>query len=426
MRRARFAPPAIASMCLAAFAGIAAAEDITGTIEVTKIIVEDSRLVGNVTCTMTTTPCIQFGAPNIALRLNGFAITGPANPDDTTTCNANSGPPFSDGVSNGTTASTSQTGVRIIGPGMVQKFRRHGIFIIGVAGVSTHVTIKHVTSHHNCFSGILVASMSDSVVDGVVSVRNAANSGFAPCGGNCITGNSINNHVVNSVFGGNGSVCAAALCAAAPTVASNNDFGLGILGTSSGNVIEQNSITGNSNGILIAATASANTLRQNIIAGNPPTQVSRTYGPVGFDIKDDAATNVARNSFDRNWCITYSGPAPSPCPSFPAVVAPTISAATATPNVLWPANGTMMPVTITVTVADDSDPAPVCEISDVTSNEPLTSSDSSLTGPLELELRADRNGLGTGRIYSITVTCTNTAQLDSSVVVTVVVPHDRR
>ena len=119
MRRARFAPPAIASLLLAAFAGIAAAEDISGTISVTKIIVEDSRLVGNVTCTMTTTPCIQFGAPNIALRLNGFAVTGPANPDDTTTCNANSGPTFSDGVSNGTTADTSQTGVRIIGPGMV-------------------------------------------------------------------------------------------------------------------------------------------------------------------------------------------------------------------------------------------------------------------------------------------------------------------
>ena len=107
-------------------------------------------------------------------------------------------------------------------------------------------------------------------------------------------------------------------------------------------------------------------------------------------------------------------------------MAPTISAATATPNVLWPANGKMIPVTIAVTVADDSDPAPVCEISDVTSNEPLTSSDSSLTGPLELELRADRNGLGTGRIYSITVTCTNTAQLESRVVVTVVVPHDQR
>jgi len=426
MRSVPLARLAFVSLFLAACVDPAAAEDISGVINVTKIVVEDSRLVGDVTCTMTTTPCIQFGAPNIALRLNGFVVTGPANPDDTATCNANSGPTFSDGVSNGTTAATSQPGVRIIGPGMVQKFRRHGIFIIGVPGVSTNVTIEHVTSHHNCFSGILVASMSDSVLDGVVSVRNAANSGLAPCGGNCITGNSINNHIANSVFGGNGSVCAAALCAAAPTVASNNDFGLGVLGTSSGNLIEHNTITGNSNGILIMATASGNLVRQNIIAGNPPSQVSREYGPIGFDIKDEATANGARNTFDRNWCITYSGPGPSPCPGFPAVVAPTISAATATPDVLWPANRKMVPVKIAVTVTDDSDAAPVCQIADVTSNEPLDSSDWILTGSLDLELRADRNGLGTGRIYSITVTCTNSSQLNSSSVATVLVPHDLR
>src|SRR5829696_8654570 len=84
----------------------ATAEDISGTLTVTKILVEDSQLVGNVTCTTTTTPCIQFGAPNIAFRLNGHTITGPANPDDTTTCNATSGAPTSDGISNGTNAST--------------------------------------------------------------------------------------------------------------------------------------------------------------------------------------------------------------------------------------------------------------------------------------------------------------------------------
>ena len=411
---------------LAMFAAPAAAEDISGSISTTKVIVEDSRLVGNVTCTMTTIPCIQFGAPNIALRLNGFAITGPANPDDTTTCNPNSGPTFSDGIANGTTAATSQAGVQIIGPGMVQKFRRHGIFIVGVVGVSTNVTVEHITSHHNCFSGLLVNSMSDSLLDGVVSVRNAANSGAAACGGNCITGNSINNRVVNSLFGGNGSVCLAALCAAPPTVASNNDFGLGVLGTSSGNLIEHNSMTGNTNGILIAATAAGNTLRQNIVAGNPPSQVSRTYGPVGFDIKDEATVDGARNTFDRNWCITYSGPGPSPCPNFPAVVPPTISEATATPKVLWPANGKLVPVSIDVTVNDDSDPHPVCQITGVTSNEPLAGSDWILTGPLDLELRADRNGLGAGRTYSVEVTCTNTSQLAAGTVVTVSVPHDQR
>jgi len=411
---------------LSMFAAPATAEDISGTLSTTKLLVEDSRLVGNVTCTMITTPCLQFGAPNIALRLNGFAVTGTANPDDTATCNPNSGPTFSDGISNGTVAGTSQPGVQIIGPGMVQKFRRHGIFILGVPGVSTHVTVKHVTSHHNCYSGILVASMSDSVIDGIVSVRNAVNSGGAACGGNCITGNSINNHILNSVFGGNGSPCAAALCSAPPTVASNNDFGLGVLATSSGNIIEHNTITGNSNGILIMATATNNKLLENIVVGNPPAQVSRLYGPVGFDIKDEATADGGRNTFDRNWCITYFGPGPSPCPSFPAVVPPTIASATATPDVLWPANRKMVSVTIDVTVADDSDATPVCEITKVTSNEPIDSSDWTLTGPLELELRADRNGLGPGRTYSVEVTCKNASKLSASTLVTVVVPHDQR
>jgi hypothetical protein len=136
--------------------------------------------------------------------------------------------------------------------------------------------------------------------------------------------------------------------------------------------------------------------------------------------------NGARNTFEWNWCITYGGPGPSPCPGFPAVVAPKISALTATPDVLWPPNGKMVSVTIGVTVTDDSDPSPACQITSVTSNEPLGPSDSILSGPLSLSLSADRNGLGTGRIYSIAVTCTNTSGLSASGTVTVLVPHDRR
>ena len=86
----------------------------------------------------------------------------------------------------------------------------------------------------------------------------------------------------------------------------------------------------------------------------------------------------------------------------------------------------MVPVTIGVTVADDSDPAPACMITGVTSNEALEVSDSTLTGLLSVSLRADRNGLGAGRVYSVTVTCTNSSQLSATAVVTVAVPHDQR
>jgi parallel beta-helix repeat protein len=261
-------------MCLAACARLAAAEDISGIIDVTRVIVEDSRLVGDVTCTTTTTACIRFGAPNIALRLNGFTITGPADPDDTSACQPVSGTPPADGIANGTSNATSQAGVQIIGPGMVQKFRRHGILILGAAGISTNVTVKHITSHHNCFSGLLTNLMTDSVIDGIVSVRNASNSGGAPCGGNCLV-NSHNNHIVSGLFGGNGSVCGTALCSAAPSVASNNDFGVGLLAGSSGNLIEDNTISGNTNGILLQATAVGNVIRRSR-AGSPATTCLRS------------------------------------------------------------------------------------------------------------------------------------------------------
>jgi parallel beta-helix repeat protein len=308
---------------------------------------------------------------------------------------------------------------------MVQKFRRHGILILGAVGVSTNVTVKDITSHHNCFSGLLTNGMTDSLIEGIVSVKNAANSGAAPCGGNCLV-NSNNNHILNSVFGGNGSVCAAALCGAPPTIASDNDFGVGLVGTSSGNVIEHNTVSGNANGILIQSPASGNTIRGNIAAGNPPSQVSRLYGPIAFDIKDEAAANGARNTFERNWCISYSGPGPSPCPNFPVVRPPTILELTATPNTLWPPNKKLIDVTVDVTVTDDSDPSPACEIKNVISNEASDAPDWSQSGPLAVSLRADRNGQGGGRSYAIEVTCTNAAGLGASGSVTVAVPHDRR
>jgi parallel beta-helix repeat protein len=150
--------------------------------------------------------------------------------------------------------------------------------------------------------------MSESEIEDNVSVRNANNSGPAPCGGNCLV-NSHANRVRRNVFSGNGSLANA-----------NNDFGVGLINGSSGNLIEDNTISGNTNGLLIQANAAANVIRRNIIAGNPPGQVTRTFGAaVGVDIRDDGVTmgTGARNTFQQNWCITYSGPGPAVCPNFP-------------------------------------------------------------------------------------------------------------
>ena len=107
------------------------------------------------------------------------------------------------------------------------------------------------------------------------------------------------------------------------------------------------------------------------------------------------------------------------------VYAPTITSVTATPDVLWSANNNMVPVSLAVDVADNSDSAPVCQITDVTSNETAENA-WEMTGLLTLNLRAQRFGMGTGRVYTITITCTNTSQLSSSATVTVGVPHDQR
>jgi hypothetical protein len=61
-------------------AGVSHATNIRGTISSTLTLFEDSQLVGNVTCTVVGTPCIKFGAPRIELELNGFIMTGRANP----------------------------------------------------------------------------------------------------------------------------------------------------------------------------------------------------------------------------------------------------------------------------------------------------------------------------------------------------------
>lgn len=155
------------------FASSAAyAEDISGTIVRTLILSENTQLVGNVTCRVTGAPCILFGAPGIELRLNGFTITGQADP--TTGC------------SGGVTAAEQgirtdgQNNVEIRGPGIVQRFRADGIFFFRSVGGK----VEGVTTTTNCQSGIRVGANSSGIkVEGNVSVRNGnTGAGFA-CGG---------------------------------------------------------------------------------------------------------------------------------------------------------------------------------------------------------------------------------------------------
>jgi hypothetical protein len=150
----------------------ASAEDISGTVVRTMMLSENTRLVGDVTCRVTGAPCIAFGASNIVLALNGFTITGQADPD--TACK---GTPISTDIGIST---NGQSNVGIRGPGVVQRFSADGILFMA----TTRGWVQNVTTTTNCMSGIRVNPTSSQIsVESNVSVRNGASAAGFTCGG---------------------------------------------------------------------------------------------------------------------------------------------------------------------------------------------------------------------------------------------------
>ena len=110
--------------------------------------------------------------------------------------------------------------------------------------------------------------------------------------------------------------------------------------------------------------------------------------------------------------------------------APNITSVQANPNVLSPPNHEMVPVTVVVSALDVCDPAPVCRLVAVSSNEPTngtgdgnTAPDWQITGPLTVDLRAERAGKGTGRVYTVTAECRDATGNRAQSTTTVTVPH---
>ncbi len=160
----------IALIMMIPAAGRIQAEDISGTISTTRTIMSDSKLTGDVTCTVTGAACIAFGAPGLTLDLDGFTMTGLADP--ATACFGVTPPGgefgiFVNGFSN----------VTIRGPGLVQRFRAQGVQLNNSSGS----TISGVTSSTNCASGFQVNNGSNNLLENNVSVRNAHPT--AACGG---------------------------------------------------------------------------------------------------------------------------------------------------------------------------------------------------------------------------------------------------
>jgi hypothetical protein len=103
---------------------------------------------------------------------------------------------------------------------------------------------------------------------------------------------------------------------------------------------------------------------------------------------------------------------------------PTITGMSANPSVLWPPNHKMVDVTVNYNTTDNCG-QPACQISSVTCNELISSSNYTIVDGHHVKLSADRLGSGNGRIYTISITCADAPGNLSSQAVKVTVPHDQ-
>ena len=160
----------------------------------------------------------------------------------------------------------------------------------------------------------------------------------------------------------------------------------------------------------------------DVVSGNLPVSYSINPGstfPLGTTTVTASATDAAGNTATGTFTVTVVD-----------TTGPVIESLTASPNVLWPPNHKMVLVRLTAQVADLVDTAPATRIISVASNEPVngsgdgnTAPDWEITGALTLNLRAERAGGGSGRVYTITVESRDGAGNASTRTVEVRVPH---
>jgi uncharacterized protein DUF11 len=166
---------------------------------------------------------------------------------------------------------------------------------------------------------------------------------------------------------------------------------------------------------------------------------SATDNCSGVTIANDAPSFFPLGPTDVTFTATDSGGAQSSCTATVTVVdtiPPTI-VGSAAPNVLWPPDHQMVAIDASVAVSDVCDPNPTFVLTSITSSEPDNGTGDGDkpndiqgaeygTADTAFLLRAERSGLGPGRIYTITYTASDRAGNTTPLQLQVVVPHDRR
>ena len=178
---------------------------------------------------------------------------------------------------------------------------------------------------------------------------------------------------------------------------------------------QQNDITVNNDadqcGAIVNYPAATSTGSCGVLTSTP---ASGSFFPVGETTVTTTSTSGASSSFK----VIVKDAQP-----------PTLSNPTATPQMLWPPNHSMRDVMVDYTASDNC--AGLNCVLSVTSNEPVegtgdgdNSPDWQIVDNHHVRLRAERAGSGTGRIYTVTTTCTDAAGNVTTKSTPVIVAHN--
>lgn len=150
-------------------------------------------------------------------------------------------------------------------------------------------------------------------------------------------------------------------------------------------------------GAVVTFTVSAT----DLVDGSRPVLCDHASGatyPLGTTTVQCSSTDTHNNTANGSFTILVQDTTP-----------PTIVSITASPNNIWPDNHKMVNVTISVIATDLVDPNPTSHIVSVTSNQLIngpgdgnSTPDYIITGPLTLQLRAERTG-SQDRTYTVTI-----------------------